>query len=88
MPIAYRRRKALELALGERRGVDLDTTFGAAEGHIDDGALEGHVGRECHDLMRVDGLVEADPAFAGASGAVVVHPPARERPRSRRCRAG
>src|SRR5665213_1050010 len=67
--------QSLEFGATERRRIDANTTFGSAVGDIDDGALNGHVGTECRDLVDVDTGVEANAALAwSARGAVLDTP--------------
>ena len=54
---------ALELVARVAAAVDLDAALGAAERHVDDGALVGHQRGERHHLVLVDVGAVADAAL-------------------------
>ncbi len=70
--------QALQLALGELRGIDADAALGAAVGHVHGGVLDRHPGRQRHHLRQRHILVKAHAALAGAAAEVVLHAVALE----------
>jgi ketol-acid reductoisomerase len=66
----------LQLPHRELRGVDLDATLGAAEGHVHDGALVAHERGEGHHLFRVHIRGEPDAALGRGLVVAVLGPPA------------
>jgi hypothetical protein len=64
--------EALELGLGEGHRVDDDAALGAAVGEADQGAFPAHPHGEGADFAEGDVLMEADAAFRGAGGELVL----------------
>lgn len=54
---------ALQLCRCKFLGVELDASFGATKGYIDDGTLEGHQSGQSLDLLQIDLVRETDAAF-------------------------
>jgi hypothetical protein len=59
-------------------GIERDASLGAAEGHVDDGALPRHPRGKGANLVERDVGMIADPPFARAAHHVVQHAIARE----------
>ena len=64
----------VEFPFAERQRVQLNASFGPAEGQIQQGGLPGHQGCQSPHLVLVGQGMEPQAAFIGAAGSVVLHP--------------
>ncbi len=72
-PVHVAQRERLQLFAAQAARVDLDAALAAAEGHVGDGGLPGHLRRQHLEEVERDVLVVADAALVRPARLVVLH---------------